>query len=256
MLEVFGQSTGQGWLQIAELGAALVLSAVIGLEREFRQKNAGLRTHTLVGFGAALFMVVSKYGFADVLEPGRVVLDPSRVAAQIVSGIGFIGAGLIFVRRESVQGLTTAAGIWLTAAVGAACGAGLPVLGGAATLGYLLIAVAFRQVSRHLARSSWNTSMVTVRYLDRRGVLRELLATTTQVGFVVAQLMTDSAHPDGAGGRPSLPPAAGPAEPRVVQVSLQIRGKGSVTDLATSLLDIEGVVGIDAGALDETSTDI
>jgi putative Mg2+ transporter-C (MgtC) family protein len=78
----------EGWLQAAELGLALVLSALIGLEREIRQKNAGLRTHTLVGVGAALFMLISKYGFTDVLQPRLVVLDPSRVAAQIVTGVG------------------------------------------------------------------------------------------------------------------------------------------------------------------------
>src|SRR6202453_4995774 len=122
------QINGEGWRQAAELGLALVLSAAIGLEREVRQKNAGLRTHTLVGVGAALFMLISKYGFTDVLEPGLVVLDPSRMAAQIVSGVGFLGAGLIFVRRDSVRGLTTAAGIWVTAAVGCAAGAGLLVL--------------------------------------------------------------------------------------------------------------------------------
>jgi putative Mg2+ transporter-C (MgtC) family protein len=119
---------GQGWRQAGELALALVLAASIGLEREIRQKNAGLRTHTLVGVGAALFVLISKYGFTDVLEPGLVVLDPSRMAAQIVSGVGFLGAGLIFVRRDSVRGLTTAASIWVTAAIGAASGAGLAVL--------------------------------------------------------------------------------------------------------------------------------
>jgi putative Mg2+ transporter-C (MgtC) family protein len=83
-----------------------------------------LRTHTLVGVGAALFMIISKYGFTDVLEPGRVVLDRSRVAAQIVTGVGFLGAGLIFVRSDSVRGLTTVAAAWITAAVGAAAGPG------------------------------------------------------------------------------------------------------------------------------------
>ena len=97
---------------------ALLLSGAIGLEREIRQKNAGIGTHILVGVGAALFMLVSKYGFTDVLEKGLIVLDPSRMAAQIVSGIGFLGAGLIFVRRDAVRGLTTAAAIWVTAAVG------------------------------------------------------------------------------------------------------------------------------------------
>jgi uncharacterized membrane protein YhiD involved in acid resistance len=113
---------GQGWRQAGELALALVLSASVGLEREIRQKNAGLRTHTLVGVGAALFMLISKYGFTDVLQPGLIVLDPSRMAAQIVSGVGFLGAGLIFVRRDSVRGLTTAASIWVTATVGCTAG--------------------------------------------------------------------------------------------------------------------------------------
>jgi putative Mg2+ transporter-C (MgtC) family protein len=82
------QLDGEGWRQAAELCLALVLSAAIGLEREVRQKNAGLRTHTLVGVSAALFMLISKYRFTDVLQPGVVVLDPSRVAAQIVTRSG------------------------------------------------------------------------------------------------------------------------------------------------------------------------
>ncbi|MFZ0217476.1 MAG: MgtC/SapB family protein, partial [Candidatus Dormiibacterota bacterium] len=133
-----GISNGQGWLQLGELGLAFVLSAVIGLEREWRQKSAGLKTHILVGVGAALFLLVSKYGFTDVLTQGRIVLDPSRVAAQVASGIGFIGGGIIFVRRDAVRGLTTAAGVWVVAAVGMACGAGLPVLGLAGTAIYFL----------------------------------------------------------------------------------------------------------------------
>lgn len=93
---------GADWplLQLAELGLAFVLSALIGLERELRQKSAGLRTYTLVGFSSALIMLVSKYGFTDIIQQDRIVLDPSRIAAQIVSGIGFIGGGVIFVRKK------------------------------------------------------------------------------------------------------------------------------------------------------------
>ena len=91
---LFGEPIGQSWLQLSELALAFVLSALIGLEREIRQKSAGLRTYTLVGVSSALIMLVSKYGFTDVLENGRVVLDPSRVAAQIVSGIGSSVAAL------------------------------------------------------------------------------------------------------------------------------------------------------------------
>ena len=148
----------EGWRQAGELGLALLLSALIGLEREMRQKSAGLRTHTLVGVGAALFMLISKYGFNDVLEPGRVILDPSRVAAQIVTGVGFLGAGLIFVRRDSVRGLTTAAAIWVTAAVGAASGAGLPVLAASTTAIYFVVALVFPPVTRRLPRPAHGSS--------------------------------------------------------------------------------------------------
>ena len=90
---------------------AFVLSALVGLGRDLRQKAVGLRTHSLVGVSAALFMLVSEYGSNDVLDPGRLVLDPSRIAAQIVSGVGFIGGGIIFMRRNVVRGLTTAASV-------------------------------------------------------------------------------------------------------------------------------------------------
>ena len=94
---------------------ALVLSTAIGLEREAGAKAAGLRTHALVGLSAAVIMVISKYGFADLLGLDHIALDPSRIAAQIVSGIGFLAGGLIFVRRDAVRGLTTAATVWLVA---------------------------------------------------------------------------------------------------------------------------------------------
>lgn len=133
------QSTGEGWAQIGDFLLALLMSGLIGLEREWRQKDAGLKTYTVVGIGSALFVLVSKYGFGDVVSRGTVQLDPSRVAAQIVSGLGFIGAGVIFTQRGSVKGLTSAAGIWMTAAVGAACAAGLPILAALCTATYLAL---------------------------------------------------------------------------------------------------------------------
>ncbi|HET9169984.1 MAG TPA: MgtC/SapB family protein [Actinospica sp.] len=137
LAEGVAQATGEGWAQVGEFGLALLLSGLIGLEREWRQKSAGLRTYTVVGIGSALFMLISKYGFGDVVHQGTIQLDPSRMAAQIVSGLGFIGAGLIFTHKGSVKGLTSAATLWLTAAVGAACAAGLPILATLATAGYL-----------------------------------------------------------------------------------------------------------------------
>ena len=146
---IFG-TEGQGLKQFIELGTAFLLSALIGLEREVRRKSAGLRTYTVVGTTAALFLLVSKYGFTDVLSPGLIVLDPSRVAAQVVTGIGFIGAGLIFVREDRVNGLTTAATVWLVTAVGMACGAGLPLLAAAVTVAYFIVAFVFPLLLRLL----------------------------------------------------------------------------------------------------------
>jgi putative Mg2+ transporter-C (MgtC) family protein len=144
------QADGQSLKQFVELGTAFVLSAAVGLEREIRHKSAGLRTYTVVGTTAALLLLVSKYGFTDVLSSGRIVLDPSRVAAQIVTGIGFIGAGLIFVRGDSVRGITTAATVWLVTAVGMACGAGLVWLAFAVTLAYFVIVLIFPLLLRLL----------------------------------------------------------------------------------------------------------
>ena len=141
---------GQGVKQFIELASAFLLSAAIGLEREIRHKSAGLRTYTVVGTTAALFLLISKYGFTDVLTKDLVVLDPSRVAAQIVSGIGFIGGGLIFVQGDRVNGLTTAATVWLVTGVGMACGAGLPLLALAVTFAYFVVAFIFPLIMRLL----------------------------------------------------------------------------------------------------------
>ena len=143
---------GQGLVQFAELGLAFGLSALVGMERELKQKAAGLRTHTHVGLGAALIMLVSKYGFADVLTKNLILLDPSRVAAQIVSGIGFLGAGLIIVRRDAIHGLTTAATIWLVAGIGMACGGGLAGLAAAVTALYFIALYGFPAIIRRRPR--------------------------------------------------------------------------------------------------------
>jgi putative Mg2+ transporter-C (MgtC) family protein len=154
------QMDGQGLKQFVELGSAFALSAAIGLEREIRHKSAGLRTYTVVGTAAALFLLISKYGFMNVLANGLVVLDPSRVAAQIVTGIGFIGAGLIFVKEDRVQGLTTAATVWLVTAIGMACAAGLLLLALAVTIAYFIVAFIFPLVLRLLPGASTPTEQI------------------------------------------------------------------------------------------------
>ena len=124
---------------ILRLFIAALFGGLIGLEREYRAKEAGFRTHFLVALGSALFMLLSQYGFEDILTSGLSVrLVPSRISAQVVSGIGFIGAGTIIFQKHIVRGLTTAAGLWVTAAIGMATGAGLFVLSLMATILVLL----------------------------------------------------------------------------------------------------------------------
>jgi putative Mg2+ transporter-C (MgtC) family protein len=241
---------GQGWLQIGDLGLAFALSALIGVEREIRHKSAGLRTYTLVGFAAALIMLVSKYGFADVLSE-RVVLDPSRIAAQIVTGIGFIGGGLIFVRRDSVRGLTTAAIVWLTAAIGMACGAGLPVLALVAAAFHFIVVFAFPYIVERLPKSRWTPSGLQVSYEDGRGILRDILVACTQQDFAVSRVRVERAPLS-----PGEPPPTGADEPttaefghtpRIVTVHLEIQGIRSVAKLAAKLAEINGIVSVNAG---------
>lgn len=106
-----------------------ICGGIIGYERKNRMKEAGIRTHFIVAVGAALMMVVSKYGFFDLIGTHNISIDPTRIAAQIVSGIGFLGAGVIFVQSQTVIGLTTAAGLWTTAGIGMAIGAGMYSIG-------------------------------------------------------------------------------------------------------------------------------
>ena len=248
---------GQSWVQLAELALAFILSASIGLEREIRQKSAGLRTYTLVGFSSALVMLVSKYGFTNILDSGRVVLDPSRIAAQIVSGIGFIGGGLIFVRKDIVRGLTTAATVWLTAAVGMACGAGLPILAIAVTFGHFVVVFVFPSIERRLPKSRWAPSSLQISYQDGRGVLREVLACCTRNEFAVSRLEVerDPSHEIGAartgqetlnsedaiGGDWTSPPKG------IVTLRVEVRGAKSVARLAERLSEIDGVTSVNAG---------
>jgi putative Mg2+ transporter-C (MgtC) family protein len=212
------------------LGLALVLSSVVGLEREVRQKSAGLRTHALVGTGAALFMLVSSYGFADVLSP-HVTLDPSRVAAQIVSGIGFIGGGLIFVRRDDVRGLTTAAGVWTVAAIGMAAGGDLPLLAVLTTLIYLVVSYGYPRLTEHLPSSRGSASLMRLTYRDGEGLLRQLVAKSAEHGFAISDLRVEHRDDD--------PPA--------VTVRLELRGRGSIAELAGELDAVDGVLKVNAG---------
>jgi putative Mg2+ transporter-C (MgtC) family protein len=221
----FPEPYGQTWLQIGELTLALILSSLIGFEREFRMKSAGLRTHTLVGVAAALIMLVSKYGFGDIISKYEVVLDPSRVAAQIVSGIGFIGGGLIFVQKDVVRGLTTAAIIWLTASVGMACGAGLPILAVFVTGAHFLVVFGYRALEGQIRSAH---VQLQVRYAPGRGAVEKITQLCTGRGFQIQELAVIQEHPE--------------ASDEVRVVNLRLQGRGKVEQLVLSVGDVKGVV--------------
>lgn len=158
------------------------LGGLIGLERQLRSREAGLRTHILIGIGSAMFMLVSKYGFNDVIGHGHVGLDPSRIAAQVVTGVGFLGAGNILVQKQTIRGLTTAADVWVTAAIGLLIGCGMYAVGVIGTVMALLVLELFRQLScrflnRHIAlrmRIEAGTSQAVLTRIQNHGYRLQL----------------------------------------------------------------------------------
>jgi Uncharacterized membrane protein len=171
------------WDFVWRLVLAALFGTIIGLDREYREKEAGFRTHFLVSLGSALMMIVSQYGFSEILTHDGVSLDPSRIAAQVVSGIGFIGAGTIIFNHQIVRGLTTAASLWATAGIGLTAGAGMSWLALPATI---LTLVALEGLSL-VFRSLGSRRMVVVfSASDRTGVADTLDRIRTDGYMVVS----------------------------------------------------------------------
>lgn len=171
------------WDFVWRLVLAALFGTIIGLDREYREKEAGFRTHFLVSLGSALMMIVSQYGFSEILTHDGVSLYPSRIAAQVVSGIGFIGAGTIIFNHQIVRGLTTAASLWATAGIGLTAGAGMSWLALAATI---LTLVALEGLSL-VFRSLGSRRMVVVfSASDRTGVADTLDRIRTDGYMVVS----------------------------------------------------------------------
>ena len=158
---------------ILRIFIAAILGGIIGLEREYRAKEAGFRTHFLVGLGSALFMIMSQWGYDDVLRHlgGSASVDPSRIASQVVTGIGFIGAGTIIFQKHMVRGLTTAAGLWVKAAIGLTCGSGMYLL---ATTATVLVLLCLEAMNYLLHRFGARNIMVTFVSPTREGVQQVL----------------------------------------------------------------------------------
>jgi putative Mg2+ transporter-C (MgtC) family protein len=181
---------------IVRLAVAAVLGSLIGLERERLDRGAGLRTHALVATASALIIIVSAYGFSDVIAPGRIMLDPSRIAAQVVSGIGFLGAGTIILRKNAIHGLTTAASVWAVAGIGLAAGAGLYIAAAATTAILLGILLALKPVEGRIFphKRNWR---ITLRAETHPG---QVMAIEERVNALHLELRRIELLPDKANG--------------------------------------------------------
>jgi putative Mg2+ transporter-C (MgtC) family protein len=169
-------STGQ----VLAIVFAFLLSASIGIERELRHKDAGIRTHVLVGLGSCLFTLISING-APALLSGNTSWDAARIAAQVVSGIGFIGAGVIWFNHDAIRGLTTASAIWVAAAIGMACGAQMFFLALLVVVAYFLLVLVFAPLFYAITRRTGQ--VVEISYVEKQGVLKAVLLEITQRGF-------------------------------------------------------------------------
>lgn len=165
-----------------------ICGIVIGYERKSRAKEAGIRTHFIVASAAALMMIISKYGFSDLFKlaaatDGNLKLDPSRVASSIVSGVGFLGAGMIFVQKYTIKGLTTAAGIWATAGIGMAIGAGLYITGTLFTVVIYFAQVILHRDSKFLTVP--HMMILRVYGVERQGFISDISRTLRTKGVIV-----------------------------------------------------------------------
>lgn len=209
------------WTQLGLLALALVLGTLIGAEREFEGKPAGMRTHAIIALGSALFTLASKYGFEVVDGEGT---DSSRVAAQIVSGIGFLGAGVIFFNRNIVFGMTTAASIWVTTAIAMASAAGMPLIAIGVTVLHLLVVTGLQPLERIIGRFAKHSGRMVLTY-TASSALEAALSLCTGRGFSVTEVSTERSD-----------------EER--RTTLTLRGRGSVAGLTHDLGEIAYVKGV------------
>lgn len=206
----------------------VLFCGLIGLEREVHHKDAGMRTHILVGLGSCLFTLVSLYG-APAMLTGNMRWDASRIAAQVVSGIGFIGAGVIFFEHDSVRGLTTASAIWVAAAVGMSCGAGMIAVAALIVLLYFLAILAVAPIARRLIRRG-TEGRLRITYVDGKGVLRALLLKASEMDF--ESMVTASRQ-------------ITRMEWRGAVIDMRVDGRKGISALVSALSMVDGVVEVE-----------
>jgi putative Mg2+ transporter-C (MgtC) family protein len=212
------------WTYLGPLALALLLGLAVGAEREWQGKPAGMRTHGLIAIGTCLFVLAGRYGFPESV-PGTPGTDPARIAAQVVTGIGFLGAGVIFFNRNLVHGMTTAASIWSTTAMALACGAGLYWAGVAVAVAQLGVVAGLAPVEDLIARHAKHTGRLEIRY-SSSAALAAALAHCTEEGFKVAEIQGE----DGDGFERTT--------------DFVLTGRGPVAELTVHLRTIDGVEGV------------
>jgi putative Mg2+ transporter-C (MgtC) family protein len=212
---------------LLRLVLAGVFGGVLGLERELREREAGLRTHLLVSVGSALFTIVSAYGFREFLNSGESVVraDPTRIAAQIVTGIGFLGAGAIIRQGLSIRGLTTAATLWVVAAIGMAVGAGYYSAAAVTTAVALIALWPLRQLTWRMVR----------RYRGDTGLLLVQLPAGESPGRVIDAV-------EGVDARIESVEITHEDNRRNIQLTLELRREQLARELVERLADVENVL--------------
>jgi putative Mg2+ transporter-C (MgtC) family protein len=214
-----------GWPHVLlRLTIAAILGGAIGLERELRERQAGLRTHLVVCVGSALFTLVSAYGFEDFFQATGTRIDPTRIAAQIVSGIGFLGAGAIIRQGLSVRGLTTAATLWLVAAIGMAAGAGFYDAAGITTVGALLTLGPLRIVAYRLTRRFRDETERLLVEIPAGGSAAPLIDAVERYGRVVSLEVSQE------------------GDRRTVGIDVAIHGRQSSPQVVAAVAEIDGVL--------------
>ncbi|GAA1678807.1 MgtC/SapB family protein [Glycomyces endophyticus] len=211
--------------QLGPVALALVLGIAVGAEREWQGKPAGMRTHALIAVGAALFVLAGRYGFGGI-EPGTPGVDPARIAAQVVTGVGFLGAGVIFFHRNLVFGMTTAASIWSVTAIAVSCAAGLYWVAVVVAVMHLLVVAGLAPVEDWIAKHAKHTGRLHLKYTSS-AALTEVLAACTDKGFTVVEIEEEE---DGEEGERST--------------DLMLAGRGSIKALTADLTGKEGIVAV------------
>jgi len=210
---------------LLRLGLAALLTGAIGIEREVRERSAGLRTYILVGVGSALFTLVSAYAWSDFVQTGNATVDPTRIAAQIVTGVGFLGAGAILRQGLSIRGLTTAAGLWAAAAIGMAAAAGFWVAAVATTVIVMVALAPLRTLERHLVRFGGDLRTLEV-HLTHAGTVGPVI---DLLGSLDVTIESIEFEPTGEG--------------RWVQVEVELPSKGEAAKLLGQVAELPAVEG-------------